>query len=98
MRIVGELPVSAGGFADLWRGFLDDRQVAIKSYRPYLTVEPARVFTVKRSAPIREVHAANTPPSEVPAGSAYLQSSLPQQYSGVHWDLQHYKSSVLSRI
>jgi len=46
VRIVGGLPVSAGGFADLWRGSLDTRQVTIKSYRRYLSFDLSQVFLV----------------------------------------------------
>ena len=46
VRIVGGLPVSAGGFADLWMGSLDTRQVAIKSYRRYLSSDFSQVFPV----------------------------------------------------
>jgi hypothetical protein len=43
---VGGFPFSAGGFADLWRGSLDNRLVAVKSYRRYLSVDPSRIFLV----------------------------------------------------
>jgi len=46
VQIVGERPVSAGGFADIWRGFLDTRQVAVKSYRRYLSFDLSRVYLV----------------------------------------------------
>lgn len=46
IQVVGRLPINAGGFADLWRGLLDTRQVAIKSYRRYLSFDLSRVFLV----------------------------------------------------
>lgn len=47
IHIVGERPVSAGGFADIWRGSLDTRQIAVKSYRRYLSFDLSRVCRVR---------------------------------------------------
>ncbi|KAF9644612.1 kinase-like protein [Thelephora ganbajun] len=44
VRIVGGRPISSGGFADLWRGSFDNRQVAIKSYRRYLYFDLSHIF------------------------------------------------------
>jgi len=46
VHIVGGQPIGAGGFADIWRGSLDSRQVAIKSYRRYLFFDLSQVFRV----------------------------------------------------
>ena len=46
VQIVGEQPVGAGGFANIWRGSLDSRQVAVKSYRRYLSFDLSRVCLV----------------------------------------------------
>lgn len=46
VQMVGERPVGAGGFADIWRGTLDTRQVAVKSYRRYLSFDLSRVRLV----------------------------------------------------
>jgi hypothetical protein len=46
VKMVGGLPISGGGFTDLWRGSLDNRQVAVKSYRLYLYFDPSRVLLV----------------------------------------------------
>lgn len=46
VQILGGWPVSAGGFTDLWRGSINTRQVAIKSYRRYLSFDLSRVFLV----------------------------------------------------
>lgn len=46
VHMVGEFSDSGGGFAGLWRGSLDNRQVAIKSYRCYLSTDPSRIFVV----------------------------------------------------
>jgi len=52
LRMAKGLPISAGGFADLWRGSLDNRQVAIKSYRRYLSFDLSRVFLVCAHSPV----------------------------------------------
>ena len=56
-------PFGAGGFTDLWRGSLDGRQVAIKSYRRYLSTEPSLIFMVSliwsyltKSLPLNSIH------------------------------------------
>ena len=46
VQIIGGLPISAGGFTDLWKGSVDSRLVAIKSYRRYLSFDLALVFLV----------------------------------------------------
>ncbi|KAF9784473.1 kinase-like domain-containing protein [Thelephora terrestris] len=43
IRVVWEFPVSAGGFTDLRKGSLENRQVAIKSYRRYLTADSSQI-------------------------------------------------------
>lgn len=46
VQVAGKRPISAGGFADVWRGSLDNRQVAIKSYRCYLSSDSSLVCLV----------------------------------------------------
>lgn len=46
VHILEGFPVSAGGFADIWRGSLDNRRVAIKSYRRYLCMDSSPIFRV----------------------------------------------------
>ena len=46
VEIVGGQPIRGGGSADIWRGSLDSRQVAIKSYRRYLSFDPSQVSLV----------------------------------------------------
>lgn len=46
IQIVGGRPVSAGGFADIWRGSLNAHEVAVKSYRRYLSFNPPQVYLV----------------------------------------------------
>lgn len=52
LQMAKGLPISAGGFADLWRGSLDNRQVAIKAYRRYLSFDLSRVFLVCAHSPV----------------------------------------------
>lgn len=52
VQIVGERPFGAGGFADIWRGCLDSREVAVKSYRRYLSFDLSRVSLVGLHSPI----------------------------------------------
>ena len=46
IRIVGEHPVGAGGFANIWDALHDGRKVILKSYRRYLMFDVTEVITV----------------------------------------------------
>ena len=37
LKVVGNCPIDAGGFADVWVGELGDRRVVVKSYRCYVS-------------------------------------------------------------
>ena len=51
VKIVGTHPVDAGGFADIWVGEIDDRKVAVKSYRCYATADHLPTYNVRSSHP-----------------------------------------------
>jgi len=36
VQVIGQFPASAGGTADVWEGRIDDRRIAMKSYRRHL--------------------------------------------------------------
>ena len=43
LKVVGTHPIDAGGFADVWIGELDNRKVAIKSYRCSASADYSRI-------------------------------------------------------
>ena len=45
--IVGNAPVQAGGYADIWKATLNGRDVILESYRSYETGDNARTFRVR---------------------------------------------------
>lgn len=47
VKMVGNVPVNAEGFADIWEGTLDDRSVLQKSYRCYESCDIERIFRVR---------------------------------------------------
>ena len=51
LRVIGTCPVDAGGFADLWVGEMDDRKVAVKSYRCYSSASCTPTYKVGHSQP-----------------------------------------------
>ena len=56
INVVGNYPISAGGFADIWKGTLDGRRVALKSYRCYMSSDVDEVITVGRNHSPFRVH------------------------------------------
>ena len=47
IKTVGEYPIAAGGFADVWEGTSGDRKVVIKSYRCYKSFDVSQVVMVR---------------------------------------------------
>jgi hypothetical protein len=47
VKIVGEYPIGAGGFADIWEGTLDGHKVAVKLYRCYMSFNVTEVVAVR---------------------------------------------------
>ena len=46
VRLIGDHPLAAGGFADVWEATYEGRKVAFKRYRCYETVDVAQVAEV----------------------------------------------------
>ena len=46
VKLIGEHPVAAGGFANVYEATHDGRKVMLKSYRPYMSFDIARVVAV----------------------------------------------------
>ena len=46
VKFIGEHPVAAGGFANVYEATHDGRKVMLKSYRPYMSFDIARVVAV----------------------------------------------------
>ena len=47
IEIVGERPMGAGGFADIWEGTHNGRKIVLKSYRCYISFDAAQVVAVR---------------------------------------------------
>lgn len=47
VTVVGDAPIGAGSFADLWEGVLGDRSILQKSYRYYETCDVESIFQVR---------------------------------------------------
>jgi len=61
VRIIGEHPIAAGGFANVWEGTHDGRKVVLKSYRCYLSFDVTNVVAVRYDRACPE-YAANCSP------------------------------------
>ena len=46
LKVVGTLPVDAGGFADVWVGGVGDQRVAVKSYRCFTSADYIPTYNV----------------------------------------------------
>ena len=55
IKLVGRHPVAAGGFADIWEGTYDGREVVLKSYRCYMSFDVSQIFLVCCNGSLREV-------------------------------------------
>lgn len=51
VQVVGDFPTSAGGTADVWEGRINDRRIAMKSYRCYLFSDCLLTYVVSRTYP-----------------------------------------------
>jgi hypothetical protein len=47
VKLVGEYPVAAGGFADILEATHDGRRVSLKSYRCYKSFDVAQIIVVR---------------------------------------------------
>ena len=47
--VVGEHPIAAGGFADIYEGIHNGRKVVLKSFRCYLSFNVAEVVAVRHN-------------------------------------------------
>jgi hypothetical protein len=53
VKVVGDTPVGAGGFADIWKGTLDGRTVLQKSYRRYKYCDIESIFQARNGSSAR---------------------------------------------
>ena len=47
VNLMGECPIAAGGFADIWEATYAGRKVVLKSYRCYISFDVAQVIAVR---------------------------------------------------
>ena len=47
VKLIGEHPIAAGGFADIWEAMYGGRKVVLKSYRCYMTFDVDKVVAVR---------------------------------------------------
>lgn len=45
--LVGERPIAAGGFANIYEATYDGRKVVLKSYRCYVSFDVAQIISVR---------------------------------------------------
>ena len=56
VRLVGEQPIAAGGFANIYEATYDSRKVVLKSYRCYVSFDVVQAVTVRYNHSLRRVH------------------------------------------
>lgn len=93
LQDIEEPPVDGGRFADVWRGHLQDRKVAIKSYRCYVCFDCDRVRLVSCNRYRYDLKL--TPHSEVLERSTCIQPPLTSEHRPVHRSIQHPKTPLL---
>ena len=60
IQLVGELPIGAGGFADIYEVIYGGRRAVLKSYRCYISFDVAQVVAVRTTA-VSSVLTVNSP-------------------------------------
>ena len=45
LKVTGTHPAAAGGFADVWAGEMNNRKIAIKSYRCHVSADYAQIYS-----------------------------------------------------
>ena len=45
--LIGDRPIAAGGFSDVWAAIHDDRKVVLKSHRCYVTFDVVQAALVR---------------------------------------------------
>jgi len=68
VKVVGEHPIAAGGFANVWEGTHDGRKVVLKSYRCYVSFDVTTVAAVRYDHACPK-YAANRSPEVSQRGS-----------------------------
>ena len=76
LQDIGEPVIDGGRFADVRRGHLEGKEVAVKSYRHYIHFDCDRVRMVGHNTPIRPARVLLTPHLEVPQGSTRIRPPL----------------------
>lgn len=56
VKLVGEHPIAAGGFADIWEGTHDGRKVVLKSFRRHMSFGLAQVIAVRCDHSLHRAH------------------------------------------
>ena len=65
LEVVGDHPVDAGGIADVWIGKVDNRRVAVKSYRFHSSSDHLPTYMVSGTHPWRVIYSPKVYPAEV---------------------------------
>ena len=98
VRVVGDTPIGAGGFADIWGGIIDGHSVLQKSYRCYEHCCDERIFRVRKNRSSSFTYPmVNTPFPEIPRGGMGAHPTFSSEHRPVYWDQPHPKSSLFSR-
>jgi len=56
VKLTGERPIAAGGFANIWEGTHDSRKIVLKSYRCYVSFDAALAVAVRCDYPLCRVY------------------------------------------
>ena len=97
LQDIEDNPVDGGRFADVWKGRLQARDIAIKSYRCYVRFDcdQVRMVSSKKNSNTTHTRTQLTPCPEVFEGSTRIQPPLASEHCAVLGRIQYYKASVL---
>ena len=97
VKVFGDVPLEAGGYADLWEATLCGRDVIQKTYRRYETSDVESIFRVRNNGSAGDVWFTFFVPEILQRGFG-MQSALPPERCPVCWDYLHAQSPFLPRL
>jgi len=97
VKVFGDVPIEAGGYADLWEATLCGRDVIQKTYRRYETSDVESIFRVRNNGSSANVWFTLFVPEILQRGFS-MQPALPPERCSVCWDYLHTKPPFLPRL
>lgn len=84
VAVVGDVPIGAGSFADIWEGTANGRRILLKSYRRHEYCDIERLFRVRNELSSHTAACSNTV-SEIPRRGVGVHPAFPPERYSMCW-------------